>query len=406
MPKRVVVTGCGLATAAGNELNEFWTTLMSGICCIRPLSRFSCPGMGVLVGGEVMLESPDDLPRAVDPDPFRGRCAQLALAAVSRALTDAGLSGCAPGVAEMGVILGTTLGEERQVGDLNERWIAAGQDSIDPDFWVRSDNHRLVAILAQQFGFGGPAILASAACSSGNAAAACAYDLISSGVADMVACGGVDTLTRLIYCGFHRMGALAKDVCRPFDKDRDGVAFGEGAGITVLEELEHAQLRGARVYAELAGYGISNDAYHITAPDPSGSGAVRAMQQALTTTGTSSDDIDYVSAHGTGTSYNDLGEMRAMISVFGERARRVPISSIKSVIGHTNGAAGAIETIACALALVHQAVPPTVNLREPEPGFELDYVPGAGRAMRVNTCLNLAAGFGGSNVSLVLKKAP
>ena len=172
----------------------------------------------------------------------------------------------------------------------------------------------------------------------------------------------------------------------------------------LLEELDHARERGARIYAELAGYGASNDAHHITAPDPNGEGFARAMSQALSTSGTTPDEISYVSAHGTGTPYNDVGEARAIKVVFGARARFVPVSSIKSMIGHTNGAAGAIETVACALAVVHQAVPPTANLEEPDPECDLDCVPGKGRSMKVDTCLNLGAGFGGFNVCLVLKR--
>ena len=245
-------------------------------------------------------------------------------------------------------------------------------------------------------------MLAATACSSGNTSIASAYDWIASGEADVMLAGGADTFTRLIYCGFQRMSALSKSVCKPFDKQRDGVSFGEGAGALVLEELEHAQRRGARVYAEVAGYGISNDAHHVTAPSPNGEGFVRAMQQALATTSTALDQVDYVSAHGTGTPYNDAGEYHAMKATFGEHASRVPISSIKSMIGHTNGAAAAIEAIACALAIRHQALPPTAGLTEPN-STSTSFPARAGP--RVATCLSLAAGFGGFNVCLVLKRA-
>jgi 3-oxoacyl-[acyl-carrier-protein] synthase II len=213
-----------------------------------------------------------------------------------------------------------------------------------------------------------------------------------------------DTFTRLIYCGFQRMSALSKSICKPFDKNRDGVSFGEGAGVIVLEELEHARRRGARIYAELAGYGISNDAHHITAPGPNGDGFVRAMRQAMDQTGITPEQVNYVSAHGTGTPYNDLGECQSMQTVFGEHAKHVPISSIKSMIGHTNGAASAIEAVVCALAIEHQALPPTAGLVDPEADFGLDFVPNKGRAAHVDTCFSLAAGFGGMNVCLVLKK--
>jgi 3-oxoacyl-(acyl-carrier-protein) synthase len=218
--------------------------------------------------------------------------------------------------------------------------------------------------------------------------------------------GGADTFTRLIYCGFARMSALSKTVCKPFDKNRDGVSFGEGAGILIVEELEHARKRGANIFAEILGYGVSNDAHHVTAPEPNGIGFIRAIEQVLTTTDTSPDRIGYVCAHGTGTQYNDQGEVRAIKAVFGDRASRIPLSSIKAAIGHTNGASGAIATIACTLALVHQMVPPTATLVEPDPEFDMDFVMGPSRKTSFSTCLNMSAGFGGSNICVLLARAP
>lgn len=402
--RRVVVTGCGLASAAGSELDVFWGALLAGTCFIRPLADPSCTGLGAALGAEAVLTE-HDLPRALATDTRRARCATLAFAAARRALRDAGL-----GRAELeraGVIVGTTLGEERQVGDLSDRWAAEGRESIDAALLARADNYRLAALIAAELGFGGPVMLNATACSSGNAATAWAYDLVASGAAPLMLAGGADTLTRVTYCGFSRMGALSKSICRPFDRQRDGVSFGEGAGLLVLEELGHARRRGAHIYAEVAGYGISNDAYHLTAPEQSGEGFARAMRQALASTGTAPEAIDYISAHGTGTPYNDLGETCAVRSVLGERASMVPISSIKSMLGHTNGAASAIESIACALALKHQALPPTANLSEPDPAFgPFDFVPKQGRAARVRACLNLSAGFGGFNACVLLKEAP
>ena len=213
--------------------------------------------------------------------------------------------------------MGTTLGEERQVGEVSERWTSAGAESVDSGFFTRSDNQRLSSVTAGQHGFGGPVVLTGAACSSGNAAIATAYDLIRMGSSDCMIAGGADTFVRSIFCGFTRMGALSKNICRPYDKNRDGVTFGEGAGVVVLEDYNAARLRGARIYAELVGYGVSNDAHHITAPEPGGSGFTRAIRQALATTGTPLEAVDYVSAHGTGTLYSDLCEVRALYSVFG-----------------------------------------------------------------------------------------
>jgi 3-oxoacyl-(acyl-carrier-protein) synthase len=404
MRKRVAITGCGVVSPAGCQIETFWTTLMSGECFIKPLRHFSYAGLKGLVGAEIDLPAGDALPAAVDENAIRGRCAELALAAARRAIDDAALP---PGAMRerVGVVVGTTLGEERQIGDLNERWARDGDDAIDAGFVSRSDNHRLAALIARRHDFGGPVSLSASACASGNAALAWAFDQVATGAVDAMVAGGADTLTRSIYCGFQRMGALSQGICRPFHRARDGVSFGEGAALLVLEDLDRARARGARVYAELAGYGLSNDAYHITAPEPNGAGFVSALVRSLESTGTTREQVSYVSAHGTGTKYNDLGESRAIREVFGARVTEIPVSSIKSMIGHTNGAANAIEAVACALAIQHQAVPPTANLDDPDPECGLDCVPLVGRRVRVDTCLSLGAGFGGFNVCIVLRRA-
>lgn len=406
MERRVVVTGCGVVTAAGNQLEPFWQCLLSGDCRIKPLRSGSFPGVDTPWGAEVELDAADTLAPEVDADPRRGRCLELGLAAARRAVADAGLIGARDLLADAGVVLGTTLGEERQIGDFTERKLGHSGALADAGLFARSNNHRLSALVAAEHDIAGPVQLMAAACSSGNAAFALAYDSITSGETLLMLAGAADTFTRLLYSGFQRMGALSKSICKPFDRQRDGVSFGEGAAVLVLEELEHARRRGARIYAELAGYGLSNDAHHVTAPAPNGEGFVRALRDALARTGTRPEQVSYVSAHGTGTKYNDLGECEAMQAVFGSHAPKVPISSIKSMIGHSNGAASAIEAVACVLALTHQAVPPTANLSEPEPGFDLDFVPGRGRSQPVSTCVSLAAGFGGCNACIVLKEAP
>jgi 3-oxoacyl-[acyl-carrier-protein] synthase II len=404
MQRRVVITGCGLLTAAGNDLESFWATLMRGESRVRPLAKFTHAEMGQLSGAEVELPEEDELPASIDTDPVRARCLALALGAARRALAGSALALDAVDRESVGVTFGTTMGEERQVGDLSERRKEQADAAVDAGFYQRANNHRLASQVASVFGFGGPVLVTTTACSSGNAAIAHAYDLVASGEADVMVSGGADVFTRLIYCGFQRMGVLSASVCRPFDKSRDGVSFGEGAGAVVIESLEHAQARGARILAEIGGYGMSNDAHHITAPGPHGEGFVRAVQQALDSSGLDASVVSYVSAHGTGTPYNDKGESEAMVTLFGARAKQVPVSSIKSMIGHTNGAASAIETVACVLAIQHGAVPPTAGWREPDAEFDLDYVPGQGRSHRVDVCLNLAAGFGGHNVCLVLRR--
>jgi 3-oxoacyl-[acyl-carrier-protein] synthase II len=402
--RRVVVSGCGVVTAAGTELDPFWRSLMAGRCMIAPLRSFACRDMPQLYGAELELPEADRLPASIDSDPRRARCIELALAAARRAVLDAALPLEADARERTGVAFASTMGEERQVGDLSERRFADSSTSADAGFFARSNNHRLASVIAERYQLGGPVLLGATACSSGNAAIALAYDLIAEGAVERMIVGGADTFTRLIYCGFQRMGALSAGICRPFDRKRDGVSFGEGAAVLVLESLESAQRRGAHIRAEIAGYGISNDAHHVTAPGPHGEGFVRAIDQTLAVTAIARDQIDYVSAHGTGTQYNDAGESEMMVKAFGDSAKRVPISSIKSMIGHTNGAASAIEAVACALALERQEIPPTANLTEPDPEFDLDYVPSVGRAHPVSICLSLAAGFGGFNVCLALKR--
>lgn len=403
--RRVVLTGCGVVSAAGCELPKFWDALMQGTCFIQPLRHFIVPGLSDARGAEVDLPE-HSLASHEEGARRRDRCNLLANLAARKAMVDAFVSPNLATEARMGVAIGTTLGEERQLNHVSERRAEQGDDAIGADFFQLADNTRLPLSIAREHELVGPLLLNATACSSGNAATAWAYDLVADGTVDMMLAGGADTLTRVTYCGFARMNALSKSTCKPFDKDRDGVSFGEGAGVMVLEELEHARRRSARIYAELCGYGISNDAHHITAPEPSGEGFARAIKQALESTQTPRSAVDYVSAHGTGTAYNDIGEALALKEVFGELSRDLPVSSIKSMLGHTNGAASAIESVACALALLHRALPPTANLSEPDPRIELDLIRDRGRAANVRTCLNMAAGFGGFNVCLVLKEAP
>jgi 3-oxoacyl-[acyl-carrier-protein] synthase II len=404
--RRVVITGCGALTAAGSDLGSLWSALLSGKSLIGTVTNFTCPEMDTLSAAEVRLPAGAALPDAVDSDAFRARCAHLALLAARAAVAHAGLSAKGDDLANAGVVLGTTMGEERQVADLNQRFAKQGADSVDSGFLARVDNHKLAAAIANDLGLGGPVLLNATACSSGNTAIAWATDFVADGAADVMLAGGSDTFTRALFCGFARMSALSKTVCKPFDKNRDGVSFGEGAGILVIEDLDHARNRGARILAEVVGYGLSNDAHHVTAPEPNGAGFVRAIEQALTSANTTPAAIGYICAHGTGTQYNDQGEVRAIKTVFGERVRAIPVSSIKAAIGHTNGAAAAIAAIACVLALVHQMVPPTANLAEPDPEFGLDFVTGQGRKTELSTCLNISAGFGGANACLLLARAP
>lgn len=406
MKRRVVITGCGVISAGGNDLKTFWNSLIAGQTLIGAVQGFTCPEMDILPGAEATLPASEFGLGQPENDPIAGRCSLLGLAAAQRALVHAGLSQGHQALADAGVVLGSTMAAERQVAELSKRWVAQGTDGIDGEFLSRADNHKLAARIASSFGLGGPVMLNATACSSGNASLAWAYEAVGDGVADIMLAGGADTFTHSLFCGFSRMSALSKTVCKPFDKARDGVSFGEGSGMLVLEALDHARARGVPILAEVLGYGLSNDAYHLTAPEPNGAGFVRAIEQALATSGTAADQVDYICAHGTGTQYNDQGEVRAMKAVFGERAKHIPMSSIKATIGHTNGAAASLAAIACVLAIGHQMVPPTANLSDPDPEFGMDLVMERGRPVSLSTCLNMSAGFGGANACLLLARAP
>lgn len=406
MERRVVITGCGVVTPAGCELDRFWSTLMRGERRLRPLTSLAIHDLPPLVGGEVELPAEDVLPEEVEVDTSRARCLMLTVAAVRRAIAHARLPSDRSFREATGVAIGTAFGEERQVSELVSRAAGRGggaEESLDAGFFARAAGHRLASVCAGRYGLGGPVMLHAAACSSGNAAIASAYELVRMGAADCMIAGAADALVRSIHAWFARTGALSNTTGRPFDRLRDGVSFGEGAGIVVLEELESARRRGARIQAEVAGFGLSHDAHHISAPEPTGEGVTRAIQQALRTSDTSAAEVDWICAHAAGMPAGDRAEVRAIRTVFGERAHSIPMSAIKSSIGHTNGAASAIEAVACVLALERQEIPPTAGVLERDPELDVDCVQEIGRSMKVRTCLNLSAGLGGFNACLVLR---
>jgi 3-oxoacyl-[acyl-carrier-protein] synthase II len=262
----------------------------------------------------------------------------------------------------------------------------------------------IAAHIAREFRFAGVNIMIPTACAAGNYAIAHAFDVLRAGRAGLMLAGGSDSFSRITYTGFAQLGAIAPEVCQPFDRNRKGMIPGEGAGVIVLEPLAAAKRRGARIYAEISGYGLSCDAHHMTAAHPNGEGAVRAMQQALEQSGTGPEEVSYISAHGTGTLTNDRLETLAVKRLFRDAAYRIPISSIKSMLGHTMGAASAIEAAVCALAVFNDRIPPTVNLKNPDPECDLDYVPNCAREHTVRVAMNNAYAFGGNNASLVLRK--
>jgi 3-oxoacyl-[acyl-carrier-protein] synthase II len=399
---RVAVTGLGALTPVGSGTRAFWEALLEGRSGFATVSSFDSSRHPVHVGAEVRDVDPASGVRRLDPARL-GRASQLAIAAARLALDDAGLAPAALDGERVGVSLGTTSGEPREVERFDDDLFAGRLDALGQGFITRYPCHALAAHVASEFELGGPVSVIPNACAAGNHAIAHAADLLRAGRADVMLAGGADAFSRITYTGFARLGAIAPEVCQPFDLKRKGMIPGEGSAVLVLEPLERARARGARVYAEIAGAGFACDAHHMTASHPEGEGAARAMQAALREARLGLEDIDYISAHGTGTPTNDRLETLAVKRVFGARARQVPMSSIKSMIGHTMGAASAIEAAVCALAIHEGRVPPTMNLHEPDPECDLDYVPGAAREQRVRVAMSNAYAFGGNNASLILR---
>jgi 3-oxoacyl-[acyl-carrier-protein] synthase II len=317
------------------------------------------------------------------------------------ALEDAGLENL--DATRAGVVMGTTSGEPREVERFNDRYLAGEMAGLGPDFMNLYPCHMIAAHVAREVGFGGPVTMIPTACAAGNYAIAHAFGLLRDGKADVMLAGGADAFSRITYAGFSRLGAIAPERCQPFDRNRKGMIPGEGAGVLVLEPLQKARARGARIYAEVAGYGLSCDAHHMTAAHPEADGAARAMEKALADAGIGAQDVSYISAHGTGTPTNDRLEILAVQRVFGQAAQRTPMSSIKSMIGHTMGAASAIEAAVCSLAVSTGRIPPTMNMEEPD--GDLDFVPNQAREHDVRVAMNNAYAFGGNNASVIFRRA-
>ena len=389
---RVLVTGLGAVSPFGAGVKTFWAGLAAGTCAIRPLTLIDPEGFRCRIAAEV--------PEIPAGSPRRSRADRLALGAAAEALEDAGLdAGQRAGAAR---VLGAVGGGMLEA----ERWYWARARGQRVPGWTASLRSMLPAAhaetLAHRMALGGPRHTVVTACSSGAVALAEAAELIADGVVDCAVAGGVDAVTRLCFMGFNALKLLDPEPCRPFDRDRRGMSIGEGAAFVVLEAAEPARARGARVYAELAGHGMTTDAHHITAPQPEGEGMARAMGAALAAAGVTPDAIGYVNAHGTATPQNDRIEARAIVRVFGPG--RVLVSSSKSMIGHTMAAAGSLEAVATILALTHETVPPTANFATPDPEVDFDCVPGVARGAAVEHAISNSFGFGGQNVTLLFRR--
>mgnify|MGYP003375048383 CR=1 FL=1 len=403
MSARVAITGIGAVTPVGPGPRAFWLNLLAGQLGFAPVEAFDSSRHAAHVGAEGRGFDGAAEVRRLEPARL-GRASLLAIAAARQALRDSGLDEAALDPDRAGVSMGTTSGEPREVERYNDDLLAGERQRLGTGFASRYPCQVLAGYVASELGLGGPVTVVPNACAAGNYAIAHAAELLRCGRAEMMLAGGADAFSRITYTGFGRLGAVAPEVCQPFDRGRKGMIPGEGAAVLVLEPLERARRRGARVYAEVAGAGFACDAHHMTAAHPEGAGAARAMERALLESGLRPDDVDYVSAHGTGTPTNDRIETLAVKRVFGERARRLPISSVKSMIGHTMGAASAIEAAVCALAIHERRVPPTMNLREPDPECDLDCVPNLAREVDVRVAMNNAYAFGGNNASLLLRR--
>lgn len=399
MKKKIVVTGIGVVSSIGIGKEAFWDNLIKGVSGISRISAFDTSQHTTHFGGEVKSFKADDYISKRRAN-IMGRASQLAVSATKLALEDAKFENSFISERITSVCLGTTMGEIQSIEKADHDWIKSGLNEFNNMNLYQSPVNNLPSNVAIEFKLRGRNRIFTTACAAGNYAIGFGCDLLQSGNADIVIAGGADAISWIAFTGFDKVGAVAPEKCQPFDKNRKGMIPGEGAGIVVLESLEQAKKRDAHIYAEIAGYGLSCDAYHMT--NPNVEGVAYCMQNALTSTGLGPENIDYISAHGTGTIHNDRTESAAIRQVFGNH--KVAVSSIKSMIGHTMGAASAIETVTCCLVAEKDVIPPTINYETPDPECEIDCVPNNARRQKVNIALNNGFAFGGNYACLVIKK--
>jgi 3-oxoacyl-[acyl-carrier-protein] synthase II len=390
MVTRVLVTGMGVVSPVGVGRDAFWSALVEGRSGAGPVELFDTSSIGRSICAQVKDFRPEDHLR---PEEVRraGRCSQMALAGARMAVADARLP--LDGGSRMAVVLGTTMGEAGIAERIDTARLRGGPGAIERRDVLSYAPYLLSHFVARALGAKAMVLTLPAACAAGNYAIGFASDLIRAGRADVVITGAAEMLQAVEYAGFARLGALAPERCQPFDLNRKGLLLGEGAGILVLESEAHAVRRGATALAEVGGYGLACDAYHITRPHPDGTGNARAMREAITRSGLTPDDVDFVNAHGTGTSANDSVESKVVNEIFG--ARRIPVTSVKSVIGHCMGASSALEAVSCIETLLTGILPPTMNYETPDPACDVNVVANAPQRADVRVVLNNALAFGG-----------
>ena len=410
MKKRVVITGLGCVTPVGTGKEDFWVNIKSGVSGIDKITRFDYTNYQTQIAGEVKDFTPEDYISKKELKKM-DRFTQFAMVASKLAVADSELDLDSIDRNRMGTVIGTGIGGVETIEAQHKNLLEKGNRRVSPFFIPMMIGNMAAGQVAIEFGAKGPSTNICTACASGTNSVGDAFKIIQRGDADIMIAGGTEAaVAEFAVAGFCNMKAMStnndnpQQASRPFDKDRDGFVMGEGCGILILEELESAKKRNAKIYAEIVGYGMTSDAYHITTPAENGEGAARSMQVAINDAGIEPSQIDYINAHGTSTYYNDLYETMAIKSVFGEYAKNVSVSSTKSMTGHLLGASGAIEAIVCALAVKDNFVPPTINLENPGEGMDLDYTPNKGKERVINYALSNSLGFGGHNATIVLKK--
>jgi 3-oxoacyl-[acyl-carrier-protein] synthase II len=408
-PRRIVITGMGAVTPLGPDVPTTWANLVagkSGVSAITSwdVSRYDC---------RFAAQVKDFEPRKHffnEKDARRAdRYSQLAMASAKEAVAHAGLNPEQLDLDRVGVLMGSGIGGIKTLGEQDENLILKGPNRVSPFMIPMMISNMAAGLISMEFGFAGPNFAVVTACATSNNCIGEAWRLIRDDEADIILAGGSEAACApLGMSGFAAMKALStrndapEKASRPFDRDRDGFVLGEGAGTVVVEELEHAKKRGATILAELTGYGLTSDAYHMTSP--SGIGAVKAMQHTLKRAGVLPEQVDYINAHGTSTPVGDVAETEAIKTVFGDHARTIPVSSTKSMTGHLLGAAGAAELIFCVKAIEHNLIPPTINLDNPDPACDLDYVPHTAREHQINVAMSNSFGFGGHNATLLVRR--
>ncbi len=410
MNRRVVITGIGLVSSLGIGTSETWRALLAGTSGVTRVTRFDITGYAAQIAAEVKGFDPLQFVEKKDVkkmDVF----IQYAVAASQFAMDDSGLRITPQNAPDVGVFIGSGIGGFQTIEREHSALLEGGPRKISPFFIPSAIINLASGQVSIRFGAKGPNLATCTACSASAHAIGESFEIIKRGDAEVMIAGGSEAaITPMSLGGFAALRALSTRnddpgrACRPFDKDRDGFIIGEGAGTLILEELGHATQRGAKIYAEIVGYGMSGDAYHITAPSEDGDGGVRVMRMAVRKAGIQPEQVDYINAHGTSTPYNDKLETLAIKTFFGDHARKLAISSTKSMTGHLLGGAGGLEAGISALAVHHQIAPPTINLEHPDPECDLDYVPCKSRPMAITYALSNSFGFGGTNAALLFKK--